>query len=227
MPSNPSVTTAADAERTAIAAQTLAELVALDPRAEAGYRIWLAAHGLPALIRRVRKHPTVSNARAVHDAILADDPGDSTLLWNLLADLGLTRYDWLAGPLRATWQTRALNEATGRPMALRISTRARPVTVTLEPGESPPALARRVRAITAAQWPARGRRAIKKHASLARNVAWFYRAVVKRPPDTIVSLAGEYARAHGRTNDSRSVVQNGLARAKDLLAFIVSPPLPK
>jgi hypothetical protein len=50
-----------------------------------------------------------------------------------------------------------------------------------------------------------------------RNVAWFYRARVKEPRDTVHAIAREYAEATGRNTDPRSVVQNGIRQAEVLL----------
>jgi hypothetical protein len=59
-----------------------------------------------------------------------------------------------------------------------------------------------------------GRRAKDEGRHIARDVEWFYRAEIKAPPDSIRSLAGEYAVTVQRTNDARSAVQNGIKRAK-------------
>ena len=59
-------------------------------------------------------------------------------------------------------------------------------------------------------------------AHVSRDVEWYYRAELKDPPDSIRSLAKEYATPsasnRSKETDSRSVVQAGIRRAKTLLA---------
>jgi hypothetical protein len=54
---------------------------------------------------------------------------------------------------------------------------------------------------------------------IERNMRWFYRAHVKRPPDSVHDLAADYASYVNRENDARSVVQNGIKQAERLLDF--------
>lgn len=53
---------------------------------------------------------------------------------------------------------------------------------------------------------------------IRRDVEWYYRAEIKQPPDSISQLAREYAVVAGRDTKAHSVIRNGIARAKDLLA---------
>jgi hypothetical protein len=61
------------------------------------------------------------------------------------------------------------------------------------------------------------RRAKRDGATIARDVRWFYRAVLKSPRDSVKQLAREYGHAEQRFTDPRSVIQDGIARAKVLL----------
>ena len=54
-------------------------------------------------------------------------------------------------------------------------------------------------------------------ASIEDNVRWWYRAKIKHPPDSVSSLAEEYAKRENRVTDARSVVQIGIQRAETLL----------
>lgn len=68
----------------------------------------------------------------------------------------------------------------------------------------------------AVELPGRNSKGAGKH--IRRDVEWYYRAEIKSPPDSKRTLAIEWAAASGRDNDARSVVQNGIKRAKELLA---------
>jgi len=57
-------------------------------------------------------------------------------------------------------------------------------------------------------------------ADIERNVIWLYRHTVRQPPESIHDLAREYEAATGRRTDARSVVRNGIAQARALLAII-------
>lgn len=65
-----------------------------------------------------------------------------------------------------------------------------------------------------------GRRAKGKGQYIARDVEWFYRAEIKVPPDTVRSIAKEHSAQAQSAGLWHSVVQNGIARAKDLLAVM-------
>jgi hypothetical protein len=56
---------------------------------------------------------------------------------------------------------------------------------------------------------------------IARNVTWYYRARVKAPPDSMGSIAREYAASVGRNNQALSVVQNGIKQAIGFLDLVV------
>ena len=81
-------------------------------------------------------------------------------------------------------------------------------------------------------WEQRGRapkRGDTQHEDPIRNTSWFYRVRVKVPPDSIRSLATEYARHVGRDTDARAVIKNGIRRAEHFLACldVPDPPLAK
>jgi hypothetical protein len=61
---------------------------------------------------------------------------------------------------------------------------------------------------------------------LKRNVSWFYRTRVKVPPDSVRSIAKEYAASVERETDARSVIRDGIRRAHDLLACVDVPDPP-
>jgi hypothetical protein len=58
---------------------------------------------------------------------------------------------------------------------------------------------------------------------VVRDVTWWYRHVVKQPPDSISTLADEYAKQENRVTDARSVVQDGIKRAETLLNSVIPP----
>ncbi len=64
-----------------------------------------------------------------------------------------------------------------------------------------------------------------------RNVRWFYLTHIAVKPESVISLARDYQSSAARTNDSRSVVQNGIKQAEALLdlcaAQAVRLPKPK
>ena len=77
-----------------------------------------------------------------------------------------------------------------------------------------------------AHWEAAGRH--PKHGpihreDIARNVSWYYRHCIKAPPETVTALALEYARAFVARSEARSVIQDGIKRAKHLLACVKPP----
>lgn len=72
-------------------------------------------------------------------------------------------------------------------------------------------------AATAEMPPGRGAKNGADH--IVRYVTWYYRNVIKDPPDSKGALAREYAVGANRNNRSNSVVQNGIKRAIELLAI--------
>jgi hypothetical protein len=68
-------------------------------------------------------------------------------------------------------------------------------------------------------------------AIIARYVDWFYRAEIRRPPESKRLIAREYlATLDGdRASDGRATIQAGIANAKKLLSGFEeeTPPLPK
>src|SRR5262245_52692671 len=57
---------------------------------------------------------------------------------------------------------------------------------------------------------------------IVRNVRWFYRVHVQQPPEAVHDLARDYQSWANRTNDCRSVVQNGIKQAKVLLDLVAA-----
>jgi hypothetical protein len=70
-------------------------------------------------------------------------------------------------------------------------------------------------------WQRLGRKPRHGGRDIARNVCWYYRVHVKRPPDTRSQIAREYAASERRDNDARSVVQNGIKQAVALLDLVI------
>lgn len=73
-------------------------------------------------------------------------------------------------------------------------------------------------------WESRQRRATKTVRSsgtstIRRDVEWYYRAALKSPKDSVSRLSREYAHADPayHQKDARSVVRDGIARAKQAL----------
>lgn len=200
------VTNPHDASRTARACIALVGALADDPRVRAAYEAWQHAHGLPPILSRLAcDHHDVDAASQFRDAVLTGHDSDLTAMGNLVAAMGLA-FDWLPQLLLAQFRTWALSEATGEPLRLD-------VTVPAEQLNDP-------------DWNEKGRAPKKGHThteDLARNVAWYYRAEIKDPPDTVYGIAREYAAAANRHTPAHSVVDNGIARVKDLLAKIDLP----
>jgi hypothetical protein len=66
----------------------------------------------------------------------------------------------------------------------------------------------------------RGRAAKNRGRHIVRDVEWFYRAKIKYPPDTPYAIAKEHAARAKTARVWHSVVQHGIARAKQLLTAV-------
>jgi hypothetical protein len=70
-----------------------------------------------------------------------------------------------------------------------------------------------------------GRRPKHDGEHIARDIEWLYRTTIKEPSESVSALAREYAGSAGRHTDARSVIQNGIARARQLLSALdLEPP---
>ena len=128
-------------------------------------------------------------------AVLRDLEADLRLLERFVqTDLELS-YVWLPQMLLADFRLTVLGEVTGD-SSLSVRTMPGTLMQSLPPG----------------------RRAKAHGRALVRDVEWYYRARVKRPPDSIRRLAAEYSQQAGRVTDARSVVQTAVQRAEILLA---------
>jgi hypothetical protein len=122
-------------------------------------------------------------------------------LVTLVRDLGLSRYRWLPGAL--FWEfCRVLGTD---PILVELP---KDVVATLDRGQAP-------------------KRGDTHQEDLERNIRWWYRVKVKRPPDAIRHIAREYVdtrRAFGRTNvEAGKDVRKGIRRAEQLLACLLGP----
>jgi len=186
----------ADAERHLIACNALVEVLLRDPRVEERYQGWLRGSELADLVARWNStNDDVGRQEIAHEVTVISAATGSLMLSHVLPafvsrELRLP-YPWLAVQLGAVFMTR-FSASFGTAMQLN--------ALLSRPPDS-----------------RSGRRAKGGGESIRRNVEWFYRVHVKEPRDSIYSLAKAYKKQHGRETDPKSVVQNGIKRAKELL----------
>lgn len=196
-----------DAESRIIAQEAFVTLLQADPRVARVYQDWRRTSGLAALLEGMNAgDPT---ARYATGPVVVLCSCASIVLTQLTLPALLTRlpadvrYAWLSERLAAAFLAQIGHEA--QPGSLGVA-----VGVVTPPGAP------------------RGRRAKGAGASIRRNVEWFYRVHVLEPPESIRAIAGEYRRtapalgltplrADKRKSDARSIVQEGIARARALL----------
>jgi len=77
--------------------------------------------------------------------------------------------------------------------------------------------------LAAADSPPAGHRRVKAGGHhLVRDVQWLYRAEIKKPTDSVIAIAKEYAARMKRQGaDDRQIVYAGIRRAKTILSAIV------
>jgi hypothetical protein len=202
----------ADAERSGHAGEALLMILADDPRVRRAYHDWRQSHNLDTHGARVAENETPETVSAWGRALLTDANQDLARLARFISDdLRLPSYaPWLAQLLLAQFRAWAYGEMRGETFAIGMATTRRDTGL-----------------------PA-GRRQKGGPRTLWRNVEWFYRAEVKQPPDSIRAIAREHTvnentgqrRTELSSNtDARSVVQEGIQRAKAVLAIVT--PLPE
>ena len=163
------------------------------------------AEAVGAFIVILRDDDRVCDAFAdLRVGVFAGSGPNPAVLRQLVTALGLECYQsWLPHFLGWDFMRAMAEEATKGPHALTIEV----------PGPDAP-------------WAARGRapkRGDVHREDIARAVSWFYRHHVKDPPDSIRSLAAEYAEGAKRESDARSMIQHGIARVRTLFACIEPP----
>jgi hypothetical protein len=202
---------AADAERHLLACNALVDVLITDPRVETEYQNWLRLTGLSDLIAQWKSVTDAVKRREIEGELIVIYAATGSLMLShvlpafISKDLRLP-YPWLALQLGAIFFIKVSESLGSPPLQLNI-------------GIVPPRDQRR------------GRRAKGGGESIRRNVEWFYRVHVQQPTESIGSLARAYAKETKRdvtdTNDARSVVQNGIKRAKALLdqaEYVFLPP---
>jgi hypothetical protein len=128
-------------------------------------------------------------------ALLTDRDRDRDLMQRLVRDDLRLSYAWLPDLLLYDFATTVVAEITGASLGVSLT-------------------APRVEDLPAGRQPKGG------WGQVLRDVEWFYRATIKRPPDSVRALTREYERSAARHTDARSVVQTGMKRAKKLLAAL-------
>jgi hypothetical protein len=225
------VENAADAERAALAASTLAACVCQDERALAAYGLWRAGHRLPDLIAELHRCPCGPHAIAVRDAILQHGPADVALLAGLIDDVAHA-HPWLTDLVLRQWRTWALEDITGQQFAMAIDPRRTVQTIERAPGETAAAYRKRSARLTRAVGhlpPGRRPKNGPTHEEdLPRYVCWYYRVHLKRPKDSLAAIAREYVDNVGRAvNPSHGYVRTRINRARALLDYTCLPPTTK
>jgi hypothetical protein len=197
-----------DVERLAYACDALIVALSDDARVRETYASWLGAHDLEPIVARIGQRrpydcpdPTPQDLNDILKLKAMLGESDSTDDLRALDDFvrgGLhLSYSWLPAMLLAQFRMWAYATAGGERLRLGIRP---PAQVDLPVGKRPRDGGR----------------------DIARNVTWYYRARVKAPPESMGSLAKEYAASVGRNNQALSVVQNGIKQAIALLDAVVN-----
>jgi hypothetical protein len=185
-----------DAARLVLAKGALTEALAHDPSVIDCYRGWRSRRGLDALLTEVRRFGTDTAIHHLLNAVLLESPTDRAALDEVLRERHVEHRRWLTRTLLTWFQIATYNEIN--------PTDRRAMSVQLGGlGALPKGRAPRV-----------------SGDAIVRNVRWYYRREIKRPPDELHVLVEEYARAASRTTEAHSVVRNGIAQAKALLDLI-------
>jgi len=139
----------------------------------------------------------INESEAQGEAAAHSLPPDAQRLNALVHDLGLDRYrGWLVFYLY--WQF--LSAATGDPWEIDVPQ----LTGWIRRGRGP-------------------KHGDTHHEDLKLYVSWYFRHEIKDPPESVRSIAAKHARATGRSNDARSMVQDGIRRARHFLDCLGAP----
>lgn len=205
-----------------IASNALAEILQTDPRVQKVFCNWRRDSGLSDLLEKLKRAPNDTVRQDIQAELLMVFYGAGVVMASVILpsfvskELGLP-YPTLAAQLWIIYQHRIMSEATA------------------------PGTFKSVVEVAAPDRQARGRAPKNGGDSIRRGVGWFYRVHVQQPPESVRSLAREYSevapargitalRRDKRNGDARSIVQEGIDRAKDLLEkaeYIYVSTLPK
>jgi hypothetical protein len=202
------ITNRGDAGRVVLAHGALIEALALDPEVVTIYREWRARHEIDPLLAAVRRSGTSVRSMAMDGsgteraitrlmrALLNESAADRVALEALLRERQVEARGWITSALLKAFQLATYNEINPtdrRGMSVHLGGLG-----TLAAGKAP-----RMRGD-----------------DIVRNVRWYYRREIKRPPDDLHVLVKEYASEAHRRTEAHSVVRNGIAQAKALLDLI-------
>lgn len=205
-----------DADRAIIAIHALLVALSGDPCILRAYASWCDRATKPYSKLPASAPSWLANAELAR-GMWADYNRDLARIEYVLSrELRLT-YQWLAPTLLRIFHAVLTDHASGGGV-LDLSFSKYRIDATRQPGET---LRAYIKRISAADAPPKGRRRVKgSGAHIARDVDWYYRAEIKQPAESVISLARAYAREVNRTTEARSVVYIGIQRAKDILAGI-------